>query len=53
MSNKYDPRKPNTAKSQRERISVKPAPALIDPVQTLGHPPRGRTGRGVGNRVSR
>lgn len=59
---RYLPRR-NTPKADRECYRCReygapctcrfPAAPLVDPMATLGHPPRGRTGRGVGKRVPR
>lgn len=34
----------DTPKGQRERLTLRPVPALVDAIGLLGHPPRGRRG---------
>lgn len=53
QTSKYSAQKPNTPKSAREKRVLAPVPALVDPIGSLGHKPRPRTGRGVGRHVER
>lgn len=42
---KYDAQTPNRPKPPRGVTPERVVPALVDPIKTLGHPPRGRKQR--------